>query len=70
MTDVHQQDLTAPPDRTAVTGRRRGRGEQPMVPGTAATHDGKPVLIKRAHHVAERLLHGGPDTTPSPGRQP
>ncbi len=65
MTDV-RADATAPPDRTAVTGRRRGRrrrGEQPMVPDAEFQSDyGRPVLKKptwEARDIAGYLFLGG-----------
>jgi len=66
MTDVHQQDVAAPPDRTAVTGRRkgrRGRGEQPMVPDASFdSYYGRPVLNKptwEARDIAGYFFLGG-----------
>jgi DMSO reductase anchor subunit len=65
MTDVHQQDSAAPPDRTAVTGRRkrRGRGEQPMVPDASFTsYYGRPVLNRptwQARDIAGYFFLGG-----------
>jgi formate-dependent nitrite reductase membrane component NrfD len=65
MTDVHQQDTAAPPDRTAVTGRRkgRGRGEQPMVPDASFdSYYGRPVLNKptwEARDIAGYFFLGG-----------
>jgi formate-dependent nitrite reductase membrane component NrfD len=64
MTDV-RQDATAPPDRTAVTGRRRGRGrgEQPTVPDASfRSYYGRPVLNKptwQALDIAGYLFLGG-----------
>jgi formate-dependent nitrite reductase membrane component NrfD len=61
MTDV-RADTTAPPDRTAVTGRRR-RGEQPMVPKAEfGSYYGRPVLNKPTWHardIAGYLFLGG-----------
>ncbi|HYQ64969.1 NrfD/PsrC family molybdoenzyme membrane anchor subunit [Actinophytocola sp.] len=65
MTDIHEQDSAAPPDRTAVTGRRkgRGRGEQPMVPDASfASYYGRPVLNKptwQARDIAGYFFLGG-----------
>jgi DMSO reductase anchor subunit len=66
MTDV-RGDATAPPERTAVTGARRGRrrrrGEQPMVPDAEfRSYYGKPVLNKptwQAVDIAGYLFLGG-----------
>lgn len=62
MTDV-RQDATAPPDRTAVTGHRRRRGEQPMVPDASfRSYYGRPVLNKptwQARDIAGYLFLGG-----------
>jgi DMSO reductase anchor subunit len=64
MTDV-RADATAPPERTAVTGRRkRGRrGEQPMVPDASfSSYYGRPVLKKptwEARDIAGYLFLGG-----------
>ena len=70
MTDTHsgthadvRDDAAAPPDRTAVTGRRRGgwngrrkrrRGEQPMVPEAQfESYYGRPVLNKPTWHAGD-----------------
>jgi DMSO reductase anchor subunit len=66
MTDV-RGDATAPPERTAVTGARRGRrrrrGEQPMVPDAEfRSYYGKPVLNKPTWQeldIAGYLFLGG-----------
>jgi hypothetical protein len=63
MTDV-RADTTAPPDRTAVTGkRRRRRGEQPMVPDAEfQSYYGRPVLKKptwEARDIAGYFFLGG-----------
>lgn len=65
MTDV-RADATTPPDRTAVTGRRRRRGrrgEQPMVPDAEfRSYYGRPVLKKptwEALDIAGYLFLGG-----------
>jgi hypothetical protein len=65
MSDV-RRDASAPPDRQAVTGRRRGRrrrGEQAMVPTAKFTsYYGKPVLNKptwQARDIAGYLFLGG-----------
>jgi hypothetical protein len=62
MTDV-RQDASAPPDRTAVTSRRRRRGEQPMVPDASfGSYYGRPVLNKptwQATDIAGYLFLGG-----------
>jgi hypothetical protein len=66
MSDV-RDDATAPPERTAVTGGRRGkrrrRGEQPMVPDAQfQSYYGKPVLNKPTWHardIAGYLFLGG-----------
>jgi formate-dependent nitrite reductase membrane component NrfD len=64
MTDV-RKDATAPPDRAAVTGRRRKgrRGERAMVPDASfSSYYGKPVLNKptwQASDIASYLFLGG-----------
>jgi formate-dependent nitrite reductase membrane component NrfD len=62
MTDV-RDDTTAPPQRTAVTGQRRRRGEQPMVPAADfQSYYGEPVLNKptwQARDIASYLFLGG-----------
>ena len=63
MTDV-RADATAPPDRAAVTGkRRRRRGEQPMVPDAEfQSYYGRPVLKKptwEARDIAGYFFLGG-----------
>ncbi len=63
MTDV-RGDATAPPARTAVTGRRRkGRRERAMVPDASfSSYYGKPVLNKptwEARDIASYLFLGG-----------
>jgi formate-dependent nitrite reductase membrane component NrfD len=63
VTDV-RGDATAPPARTAVTGRRRkGRGERAMVPDASfSSYYGKPVLNKptwEARDIASYLFLGG-----------
>jgi formate-dependent nitrite reductase membrane component NrfD len=66
MSDV-RDDVTAPPQRTAVTGGRRDgrrrRGEQPMVPDAEfQSYYGKPVLNKptwQAIDIAGYLFLGG-----------